>query len=113
MITIHHWLQLSLAIFSIGLYGVLTRRSAVGVLISVELMLNAGAINFVAFNWAQPARAAVEGSLNASRGVDGQVMAIFVIAIAAAEVMIGLAILVALFRKRQSVDVTDLNKLKY
>ncbi len=102
MITIYHWLQLSLAIFAIGIYGVLTRRSAVGLLISVELMLNAGAINFVAFNRA----------LN-SRLFDGQVMAIFVIAIAAAEVMIGLAILIALFRKRQSIDVTELNKLKY
>lgn len=113
MITIYHWLQLSLVIFSIGIYGVLTRRSAVGLLISVELMLNAGAINFVAFNKLLLARASIGGSVAAGGPVDGQVMSIFVIAIAAAEVMIGLSILIALFRRRQSVTVTELNKLKY
>lgn len=99
--TAYHWLQLSLALFSIGLYGILTRRSAVGVLISVELMLNAGAVNFVVFN-----------RYVAANHVDGQVMAIFVIALAAAEIMIGLAILVMLFRQRQSVDVTELDALR-
>lgn len=99
--TVFHWLQLSLLLFSIGIYGILTRRSAVGILIAVELMLNAGAINFVVFN-----------RYVAPTHVDGQVMAIFVIALAAAEVMIGLAILVMIFRSRRSVDVTLMNTLK-
>src|ERR1035437_9213894 len=100
-VTVFHWQQLSLALFSIGIYGILTRRSAVGILISTELMLNAGAINFVVFN-----------RYVAPNHVDGQVMSIFVIALAAAEVMIGLAILIMLFRQRQSVDVTELDTLR-
>ena len=99
--SVYAWLQLSLALFSIGIYGILTRRSAVGILIAVELMLNAGAINFVVFN-----------RYVAATHVDGQVMSIFVMALAAAEVMVGLAILVMLFRQRQSVDVTELDTLK-
>ena len=99
--TVYHWLLLTTLLFSIGLFGILTRRSAVGILISVELMLNAGAVNFVVFNRS-----------TATTGVDGQVMSIFVIALAAAEVMMGLAILVMLFRQRQSVDVTEMTTLK-
>ena len=99
--TVYHWLRLSLALFSIGIYGILSRRSAVGILIAVELMLNAGAINFVVFNrYITPTQ------------VDGQVMSIFVIALAAAEIMIGLAILVMLFRQRQSINVTELDSLR-
>ncbi|OFZ13230.1 MAG: NADH-quinone oxidoreductase subunit K [Bdellovibrionales bacterium RBG_16_40_8] len=99
--TIMNWLQLTLLLFSIGIYGILTRRSAVGILISVELMLNAGAINFVVFN-----------KYVAAHQVSGQVMSIFVIALAAAEVMIGLAILIMIFRQRRSVDVTKMDTLK-
>lgn len=99
--TQYNWLLLSLSLFSIGLYGVLTRRSAVGVLIAVELMLNSAALNFVVFN-----------KYVATTRVDGQIMTIFVIAIAAAEVMIGLAMLVMIFRQRKSVDLTEMNRLK-
>lgn len=96
------WLLLSLFLFSVGIYGILTRRSAVGILISVELMLNASALNFVLFNrFFAPAQ------------VDGQVMAIFVMAIAAAEVLVGMAVLVLLFRKKHSVDVTQLHALRH
>ncbi len=97
-----HWVLLSLALFSVGIYGVLTRRNAVGLLISVELMLNAAAINLVVFNrYVAPAQ------------VDGQVMAIFVMALAAAEVLVGMAILVMLFRKRKSADVTKMMGLRH
>lgn len=96
------WMTLSLFFFSVGLYGVLSRKSAVGILISVELMLNAGALNFVVFNrYLAPAN------------VDGQVMAIFVLALASAEVLIGMAILVMLYRRKRSVDVTKLNALRH
>lgn len=98
---IQYWLLLSLFFFSVGLYGVLSRKSAVGILISVELMLNAGAINMVVFNrYLMPQQ------------VDGQVMSIFVLALAAAEVLVGLAILIMLFRRKKSVDVTQMNLLK-
>ena len=97
-----YWVHLSLFLFSVGLYGVLARKSAVGILISVELMLNAGALNFVAFN-----------RYFVPHQVDGQVMALFVMALAAAEILMGMAILVMLFRKRKSADVTRLTTLKH
>jgi len=96
-----HWLVLSTILFSIGLYGLLTRRNAVGVLMAVELMLNSAALNFVAFN-----------HYMAPEFVDGQIMAIFVIAVAAAEVVVGMAIFVAMFRLRHTVDVNRINTLR-
>ena len=96
-----HWLVLSALLFSIGLYGLLTRRNAVGVLISLELMLNASAMNFVMFDrMLHPA------------AVDGQVMAIFVIATAAAEVVVAMAIFVTLFKYRKTADVTRMDAMK-
>ncbi|MEW6750344.1 MAG: NADH-quinone oxidoreductase subunit NuoK [Candidatus Latescibacterota bacterium] len=96
------WLVLSAVLFAIGLYGVLTRRNAVGVLMAVELMLNSAALNFVVFN-----------SLYAPAVVDGQIMALFVIAVAAAEVVVGMAIFVALFRHRGTVDVNRMGTMRY
>ncbi len=96
-----HWLVLSAVLFSIGLYGLLSRRNAVGILMAVELMLNSAALNFVVFNhYARP------------QWVDGQIMAIFVIATAAAEVVVGMAIFVAIFRHRATVDVNRMNTMK-
>ena len=98
---IRHWLVLTSVIFSIGLYGLLTRRNAVGILMAVELMLNAAAMNFVIFNrFCLPAR------------MDGSVMAIFIIAVAAAEVVVGMAIFVALYRYRGTVDVNRMDTMK-
>ena len=97
-----HWVLLTLFLFSVGIYGILTRRSAVGILIAVELMMNAAAINFVVFNrYFSPVQ------------VDGQVMAIFILALAAAEVLIGMAILVMLFRNKRSLEVSRLNTLRH
>lgn len=96
-----HWLVLSALLFSIGIYGLLTRRNAVGVLISLELMLNAGAMNFVMFN-----------RMVHPESVDGQVMAIFIIATAAAEVVVAMAIFVTLFKHRKTADVTRMNAMK-
>ncbi len=99
--TLSHWVLLSAVLFSIGLYGLLTRRNAVGILMAVELMLNAAALNFVVFNqFVRPA------------SVDGQIMAIFVIAVAAAEVVVGMAIFVALFRTRETIDVNRMTAMK-
>ena len=100
-IGLSHWLALSALLFSIGLYGLLTRRNAVGVLIALELMLNASAMNFVMFDrMLHPAM------------VDGQVMALFVIASAAAEVVVAMAIFVALFKHRKTADVTRMDAMK-
>lgn len=100
--TIAQFLVLSAALFSIGIYGVLIRRNAVLVLLSVELMLTAVNINFVAF-----------GRYFADTAAGGQVFALFVITIAAAEVGIGLAIVLLIFRNRASANIDELDLLKW
>jgi NADH:ubiquinone oxidoreductase subunit K len=90
----------SAALFSAGVYGVLARRNGVLVLMSIELMLNAVTINLVAFSQ----------YLN---DVVGQVFALFVIAVAAAEVGIGLAIVILIYRNRETINVDEVNLLKW
>ncbi len=97
-------LLLATFLFCLGVYGVIARRNAVLVLISVELMLNAVNINLVAFqNLLFPADVAVSG----------QMFALFIIAVAAAEVGVGLAIVFNLFRNRASVDVDDVDLMRW
>jgi NADH-quinone oxidoreductase subunit K len=98
---IGHWLVMTSLLFSIGLYGVLSRRNAVAILMSVELLLNSAALSFVIFN-----------RMGGLPGVDGMVMAVFAIAIAAAEVVVGMAIFVSLYRHRKTIDVNRLTTLK-
>ena len=100
--TIVQWILLGAAMFSIGLYGVLTRRNAVLVLASVEIMLAAVNINLVAFD-----------TYLADPEFTGQILALFVIALAAAEVGIGIAIILMIFRNRHSAEVDELNLMKY
>jgi NADH-quinone oxidoreductase subunit K len=95
-----HYLVLSALLFAIGGVGVLIRRNAIVVFMCVELMLNACNLAFVAF-------ARQQGNL------DGQLIAFFVMIVAAAEVVIGLAIIVTIFRTRRSASVDDANLLKY
>ncbi len=90
----------SAILFSAGVYGVLARRNAVLVLMSIELMLNAVNVNLVAFS-------------QALKSVSGQVFALFVIAVAAAEVGIGLAIVILIFRNRETINVDELNLLRW
>ncbi|OFZ20406.1 MAG: NADH-quinone oxidoreductase subunit K [Bdellovibrionales bacterium GWB1_55_8] len=98
---VFHWLVLSTAMFSIGIYGLLTRRNAVGILMSIELLLNSASLNFIIFNrFVTPV------------SVDGEVMSIFIIAVAAAEVVVGMAIFVALYKSRKTVDVTQMNLMR-
>ncbi len=92
MVDINHYLIVGLLLFLIGSIGVLSRRNILVVLMSVELMLNAANLTFAAF-------ARANGLL------DGQVVVFFVIAVAAAEAAVGLAIVVALFRKRETVNL--------
>ncbi|HEV8648485.1 MAG TPA: NADH-quinone oxidoreductase subunit NuoK [Actinomycetes bacterium] len=93
------YLLLSAALFTVGVVGVLVRRNAIVVFMCVELMLNAVNLSFIAF-------ARRNGTL------DGQVLAFFVMVVAAAEVVTGLGILVAIFRKRSSTSVDDVNLLR-
>jgi NAD(P)H-quinone oxidoreductase subunit 4L len=95
------WLVLSNTLFAIGVYGLLSRRNAIGLLMAIELMLNAAALNVVVFN-----RFVAPGT------VDGQVMALFVIAVAAAEAVVAMAIFVALFRHRSTIDVNRMDSMK-
>ena len=100
MIRLPFVLLFSAFLFSAGVYGVLARRNAVMVLMAIELMLNAVNVNLVAFS-------------SSIRDVGGQVFALFVIAVAAAEVGIGLAIVILLFRNRASVNVDEVNLLRW
>jgi NADH-quinone oxidoreductase subunit K len=94
------WLYLSAVLFAIGAMTVLVRRNAIIVFMGVELMLNATNLSFVTF-------ARMHGD------IDGQVIALFVMLVAAAEVVVGLAIIMSIFRTRRSASVDDANLLKY
>jgi NADH:ubiquinone oxidoreductase subunit K len=98
---INQFLLLGAALFSIGIYGVLSRRNAVLVLLSVELMLAAVNINLVAFD-----------RMLQDPTAGGQVFALFIIAVAAAEVGIGLSIVLLIFRNRKSANVDELDLMK-
>ena len=95
-----HYVSLAVILFVIGTVGVLVRRNAIVIFMCVELMLNACNLAFVAF-------ASMHGNL------DGQVIAFFVMVVAAAEVVVGLAILTSIYRTRRSASVDDANLLKY
>ncbi|MBA3552613.1 MAG: NADH-quinone oxidoreductase subunit NuoK [Actinobacteria bacterium] len=92
----------SAVLFSAGIYGVLARRNAVLVLMSIELMLNAVNVNLVAF-----------GSFLQDAALTGQVFALFVITVAAAEVGIGLAIVILIYRNRETINVDEVNLLRW
>jgi len=92
------YLTLAAGLFVIGLAGVLVRRNALIMFMSIELMLNAAALTFVA-----------GGTLNGS--LSGQISVLFVLVVAAAEVVVGLAIIVAVFRRRRTIDVDQLSEL--
>ena len=99
---LNHFLVLSSSLFCLGIFGLLTRRNAVGVLMSIELMFNAVNINFVAFS-----RFLTPDSLS------GQIFAIFVITIAAAEAAVGLAIVMLLYRNFRGIEVDKINFMKW
>jgi NADH-quinone oxidoreductase subunit K len=100
-VTLQQFLLLSAALFATGVFGILTRRNAVGVLIGVELMLNAANINFMAF-WRYVGPSTMEG----------QAFIVIVITAAAAEAAIGLALILALYRQFRTVDVDEIHDLR-
>ncbi len=102
MIPLSWYLILSALLFSIGIYGVLARRNAIAILMGIELMLNAVNINLVAFwRYFNP------------EVISGQVFVIMVYAVAAAEVAVGLALIISIYRRRTTVVVDDINLMKW
>lgn len=104
-LTLNHFLLVSGILFAIGLAGVLVRRNLIVIFMCLELMLAAANLTLVAFSRFN----LVEGQPN----YEGHVLLFFIITVAAAEVAVGLAIIVALFRSRETTDVTKINSMKY
>lgn len=99
---LEHYLILSAVLFSIGLYGALAKRNAIVILMSIEIMLNAVNIAMIAFS-----RFIVPSLLT------GQVFAIFIMAVAAAEAAVGLAIIIAIYRSRETIEATRIDLMKW
>jgi len=104
MVGIEHYLGLAAVLFAIGLYGALAKRNAVVVLMCIEIMLNAVNIALVAFSRFLVPEVVV---------LTGQVFAIFVMTVAAAEVAVGLAIIILIYRNRQTVNVDEVDSMKW
>ena len=100
MITTTHYTILSAALFMIGVIGVMTRRNIIIIFMSIELILNAVNINLVAYS-------------NQMQSVVGQVFAIFVIAVAAAEAAVGLGIILAFYRNKETVNIDEMNLMRW
>ncbi len=102
MITLTHYLVLGVILFCIGVFGTLAKRNIVAVLMGIELMLNSVNINLIAFN-----------RFIAPEFLTGHLFALFIIVVAAAEVAVGLALVILIYRDRKTINVEDLNWLKW
>jgi NADH-quinone oxidoreductase subunit K len=100
MITVHHYLVLSAILFAMGTMGVLIRRNAIVVFMCIELMLNAVNLTFIALS-------------RHLGSIDGQIFVFFVMTVAAAEAAVGLALMIAFFRNRETIEVDEINMLKW
>jgi len=100
MVSLNSYLILSALLFAIGTIGVLTRRNAIVIFMCVELMLNAVNLTFIAFS-------------KHLGNLDGQIFVLFVMTVAAAEAAVGLALMIAFFKNRESIDVEDMNMMKW
>ena len=100
MVPTHYYLILGLALFTIGIIGVLTRRNIMIILMSIELMMNAVNINLIAFS-------------DRLQQVTGQVFAIFVITVAAAEAAVGLGIVIAMFKNKETMNINEIDLMKW
>jgi NADH-quinone oxidoreductase subunit K len=107
---INYYIFLSIALFCIGIAGVLTRRNAIIIFMFIELMLNAVNLLLVSFSKMHHLR---DAATNATAGTEGQLFVFFIMVVAAAEVSVGLAIIVMMYRNIHSVDVNFLNRLKH
>ena len=101
MDSLQSYLVIAAILFSLGIYGIITRKNAVAILMGIELILNSANINFIAFN-----------RFSGMESLDGQVFSIFVIVLAAAEAAVALAIIINLFKNRGSVNVDEARELR-
>ena len=108
---IQYYITLSIVLFCIGVVGVLTRRNAIIIFMCVELMLNATNLLLVAFSKMHHGAAYLTNQATTA-GIDGQIFVFFIMVVAAAEVTVGLAIIVMMYRNTHSIDVNFLNRLK-
>ncbi len=100
MITVNHYMMLSAILFAIGTYGVLTRKNAIVIFMCIEVMLNSVNLTFIALS-------------RQVGNMDGQIFVFFVMTVAAAEAAVGLALMIAFFRNKESIDTDDFNLLKW
>lgn len=100
MISVYHYMTVAGILFALGTYGVLTRKNAIVIFMCIELMLNSVNLTFIALS----------RHLNS---MDGQIFVFFVMTVAAAEAAVGLALMISFFRNRESIDVDDINLLKW
>ena len=105
MVPVNYYLALAAILFTMGAMGVLIRRNLLVIFMSIELMLNAANLTFVAF-------ARMYSTMNTTAVYNGQIFVFFVMTVAAAEVAVGLALIVAIFRSKQNIDVDLMNSLK-
>jgi NAD(P)H-quinone oxidoreductase subunit 4L len=113
-ITLNHFLVLSVVLFSIGLFGALSKRNAIAILMCIELMLNAVNIALLAFaRFVPPSSVAIVGYQGPQPALAGQIFALFVIAVAAAEAAVGLAIVFAVYRNRHTVAAENIDLMKW
>ena len=100
MISVYHYMSVAGILFAMGTYGVLTRRNAIVIFMCVELMLNSVNLTFISLS-------------SHLQSIDGQIFVFFIMAVAAAEAAVGLALMITFYRNRESIDVDDLNLLKW
>lgn len=100
MITVYHYMLLSAILFSIGTFGVLTRKNAIVIFMCIELMLNSVNLTFIALS-------------RYLQNMDGQIFVFFVMTVAAAEAAVGLALMIAFYRNSESIDTDEFNLLKW
>jgi NADH-quinone oxidoreductase subunit K len=100
MLALHYYLIVAAILFAIGTVGVLTRRNAIVIFMSIELMLNAVNLTFVAFS-------------RYLGNIDGQIFVFFVMTVAACEAAVGLALMIAFYKNRESIDVEEMNLMKW
>ena len=105
-LTLYHFLILGAVLFCIGLYGAITKRNAVAVLMGIEIMLNAVNVTMVGFSFFNTVRPY-------ATYLTGQIFAIFIITVAAAEASVALAMIIAIYRKRDTVDVGEIDMMKW
>ncbi len=112
-LTLNHFLILGAVLFCIGLYGAIARHNAIAVLMGIEIMLNAVNITLVGFSFFNQVRVPNVPFGDYASHLTGQIFAIFIITVAAAEAAVALAMIIAIYRKRDTVDVGEIDMMKF